>query len=273
MSKVILATITNVKTMVNAWPSKPTTPTNANVIRISKENSANFNVSFNGIFKRPRRLGLWSQRIHLLQLKFIYFHTDHMVGSQRDKEVNEDRKSGGGDKQQRRNRNRSGGNKRQQANKKCKKQRYRDYYIEEHGCRSKRPYKMAKCVASDGSTDSNNCVPTRVKTRKIRFVCPDGSTSRKEVEMVRKCGRNKKSWLGWKSWFSNTSVQRIFFSFFSTSLFCQSKSFNYESVCLIEVYTCYYYNRDTGNIIQQHTPLFIVIYDKNNTTQWMNSQQ
>ena len=42
--------------------------------------------------------------------------------------------------------------------------------------------------------DSNQCVPTRIKTRKIKFVCPDGSTPRKEVEMVRKCGRKKNNW-------------------------------------------------------------------------------
>jgi len=36
---------------------------------------------------------------------------------------------------------------------------------------------------------------TKIKTRKIKFVCPDGSSSRKEVEIVRKCGRKKqKNW-------------------------------------------------------------------------------
>jgi hypothetical protein len=76
--------------------------------------------------------------------------------------------------------------------KKCKKQKYRDYFIEEHGCRSKRPYKMAKCVGPDTSESGNtSCVPTKIKTRKIKFVCPDGTSSRKEVEIVRKCGRKK----------------------------------------------------------------------------------
>ena len=102
-----------------------------------------------------------------------------MVGSQRDKGVNEERRS--------KKRNRNKGRKR---SKKCKKQKYRDYFIEEHGCRSKRPYKMAKCVGPDNS-DSDTCVPTKIKTRKIKFVCPDGSSSRKEVEIVRKCGRKK----------------------------------------------------------------------------------
>merc|ERR1740122_527014 len=76
--------------------------------------------------------------------------------------------------------------------KNAKKQKYRDYFIEEHGCRSKRPYKMAKCVGPDTSESGNtSCVPTKIKTRKIKFVCPDGTSSRKEVEIVRKCGRKK----------------------------------------------------------------------------------
>ena len=109
-----------------------------------------------------------------------------MSGSQRDKA--DDRK------QRTRTRSRNGQGKNRnnrKRSKKCKKQKYRDYFIEEHGCRSKRPYKMAKCVGPDGSTDSNICGPTKIKTRKIRFVCPDGSSPRKEVEIVRKCGRKK----------------------------------------------------------------------------------
>ena len=106
-----------------------------------------------------------------------------MVGSQRDKGVNEE---------QRRNKNRNRNKKGRKRSKKCKKQKYRDYFIEEHGCRSKRPYKMAKCVGPDTSESGNTaCVPTKIKTRKIKFVCPDGTSSRKEVEIVRKCGRKK----------------------------------------------------------------------------------
>ena len=106
-----------------------------------------------------------------------------MAGSQRDKESSP--------KRQRNRKNRKGGKGRRGRNKKCKKQKYRDYYIEEHGCRSKRPYKMAKCVANaDAAPDA--CVPTKIKTRKIKFVCPDGTTARREVEMVRKCGKRKK---------------------------------------------------------------------------------
>lgn len=110
-----------------------------------------------------------------------------MAGSQRDKESSSTSSNRG----RQRNRKQRKGGKGRRRNKKCKKQKYRDYYIEEHGCRSKRPYKMAKCVANaDAAPDA--CVPTKIKTRKIKFVCPDGTTARREVEMVRKCGKRKK---------------------------------------------------------------------------------
>ena len=115
---------------------------------------------------------------------FAKFTAQMPVGSRRSSDEPK-RESG-----RKRNKNRKSGSRR---NKKCKKQRYRDYFIEEHGCRSKKPYKMAKCVGPEGS-DSDQCGPTRIKTRKIKFVCPDGSTPRKEVELVRKCGRKKNNW-------------------------------------------------------------------------------
>ena len=31
----------------------------------------------------------------------------------------------------------------------CRKEKYRDYYIEPNGCRSVKPYKMSNCVGSD----------------------------------------------------------------------------------------------------------------------------
>lgn len=70
---------------------------------------------------------------------------------------------------------------------------------------------MAKCVAASSTDDvsgSNNndnvsiasnvgdeddvCVATKSKKRKIKFVCKDGRQFRKEVKMVRKCGKRKK---------------------------------------------------------------------------------
>lgn len=111
-----------------------------------------------------------------------------MPGSQRDKAATTTPgKPEGGGRNRERNGNRERGQKKK--NKKCKKQKYRDYFIEEHGCRSKRPYKMAKCL----SEGNDECVATKVKTRKIKFVCPDGSSPRKDVEIVRKCGKRKKT--------------------------------------------------------------------------------
>lgn len=76
---------------------------------------------------------------------------------------------------------------RNKRKKKCKKQKYRDYYIDQSGCRSKRPYKMAKCV----SDTSDSCVAKKTKLRTIRFICQNGRNFNKEVEMIRKCGRIK----------------------------------------------------------------------------------
>jgi hypothetical protein len=114
---------------------------------------------------------------------FLKF-AERMPGSQRDREST---RSGS-----RKNHNRSGGSGRG-GKKKCRKQKYRDYFIEEHGCRSKKAYKMARCLGPEGNEDSVVCVPTKIKTRKVKFVCPDGSTPRKEVEIIRRCGRKKKS--------------------------------------------------------------------------------
>jgi hypothetical protein len=77
--------------------------------------------------------------------------------------------------------------------KKCKKQRFRDYFIESNGCRSKRPYKMAKCVASSGAAGST-CVANKTILRKIRFVCKNGRKFKKEVEIIRRCGRAQSAW-------------------------------------------------------------------------------
>ena len=74
--------------------------------------------------------------------------------------------------------------------------------------RSRRPFKMAKCVSASPNDDSNTdnvslgasgagddddvCVATKSKKRKIKFVCKDGRQFRKEVKIVRKCGKRKK---------------------------------------------------------------------------------
>merc|ERR1712223_820145 len=76
--------------------------------------------------------------------------------------------------------------------KKCRKEKYRDYYIEPDGCRSVKPYKMSNCVG--GGRNSDSCTAIKTKPRAVRFVCGDGRKFKKNVVAVRKCGRKKKVW-------------------------------------------------------------------------------
>jgi len=85
-----------------------------------------------------------------------------------------------------------GRSQRQQASKKCRKEKYRDYYIEPDGCRSVKPYKMSNCVG--GGRNSDSCTAIKTKPRAVRFVCGDGRKFKKNVVAVRKCGRKKKVW-------------------------------------------------------------------------------
>ena len=61
--------------------------------------------------------------------------------------------------------------------KKCRKQKYRDYFIEPNGCRSRRPFKMAKCVGAGpgGGSDDGSCVATKIKKRKVKGDDKDAS--------------------------------------------------------------------------------------------------
>lgn len=93
-----------------------------------------------------------------------------------------------------RKRGRSWQSKQRPTSKKCRKEKYRDYYIEPDGCRSVKPYKMSNCVGT------NRCGATKTRARAVRFVCGDGRKYKKNVEAVRRCGRksgksvkNKKS--------------------------------------------------------------------------------
>ena len=70
----------------------------------------------------------------------------------------------------------------------CKKEKYRDYYIEPEGCRSVKPYKMSKCVGSD------KCGAVKSRPRAVRFVCGDGRKFKKTVENVKRCGRKSDYW-------------------------------------------------------------------------------
>jgi hypothetical protein len=51
---------------------------------------------------------------------------------------------------------------------------------------------MAKCVGSG----SDSCVANKTKMRRIKFVCEDGRKFRKEVEIVKRCGKRKENLWG-----------------------------------------------------------------------------
>ncbi|ODN05623.1 Protein slit [Orchesella cincta] len=70
----------------------------------------------------------------------------------------------------------------------CKKEQYKDYYTE-HGCRSRRPLKIAACIGSCGDTC---CTPKRSRRRRVRLICNDGTRYTKDVEIIRKCACSKK---------------------------------------------------------------------------------
>jgi slit protein 2 len=91
-----------------------------------------------------------------------------------------------------RQRKRGRSQRQQQASKKCRKEKYRDYYIEPDGCRSVKPYKMSNCVG--GGRNADSCAAIKTKPRAVRFVCGDGRKFKKNVVAVRKCGRKKKVW-------------------------------------------------------------------------------
>lgn len=87
-----------------------------------------------------------------------------------------------------RKRGRSWQSRQRPTSKKCRKEKYRDYYIEPDGCRSVKPYKMSNCVGE------KSCGPTKTKDRAIRFVCGDGRKYKKSVKAVRRCGRKRDLW-------------------------------------------------------------------------------
>lgn len=70
--------------------------------------------------------------------------------------------------------------------KNCRKEKYRDYYIESDGCRSIKPYKMSNCVGGD------ICGAVKMKKRNVRYVCGDGRKYKKDVDVVRKCGNKRR---------------------------------------------------------------------------------
>jgi len=91
-------------------------------------------------------------------------------------------------KTRKRGRNLKSRNKSRNSDQDCRKEKYRDYYIQTDGCRSVKPYKMAKCLGSD------KCGPVKSQSRTVRFVCSDGRKYKKTVENVKRCGRKSDYW-------------------------------------------------------------------------------
>lgn len=87
------------------------------------------------------------------------------------------------DKRKSRKRGRNLKGRQQSSSGDCKKEKYRDYYIDPDGCRSVKPYKMASCVGSD------KCGAVKSRKRDVRFVCADGRKYKKTVDNVKRCGR------------------------------------------------------------------------------------
>ncbi|KAK5650601.1 hypothetical protein RI129_001630 [Pyrocoelia pectoralis] len=70
----------------------------------------------------------------------------------------------------------------------CRKEQVREYYSE-HGCRSRKPLKMAKCIGGCGTMC---CHARKSKRRKVRLICNDGTRYTKDIDIVRKCACTKK---------------------------------------------------------------------------------
>lgn len=82
----------------------------------------------------------------------------------------------------------------------CNKERFRKYY-EESGCRSLEPIKNAQCngwcgndntpfiINPDGSSTGKNCCckAVKIRQRKVKMICPDGSRRTSIVQIIRKC--------------------------------------------------------------------------------------
>ncbi|XP_069958777.1 protein slit-like isoform X2 [Cherax quadricarinatus] len=65
----------------------------------------------------------------------------------------------------------------------CRKEQFTEYYVE-NGCRSRRPIKNAIC---SGTCGTHCCKPRRTKQRQVRLICNDGTSYKKEIEIIRKC--------------------------------------------------------------------------------------
>ena len=63
------------------------------------------------------------------------------------------------------------------------------------GCRSRKRVTHRQCVGGCGAAASRNnnnnndcCVPKKIKTRRVRVFCADGSSEIAQMPVIRKCG-------------------------------------------------------------------------------------
>ncbi|CAD5219599.1 unnamed protein product [Bursaphelenchus xylophilus] len=76
----------------------------------------------------------------------------------------------------------------------CIKEKFREY-VEEGQCRSVEKIKNARCLGWCGNADANSlnqpmagcCAAVRIKKRKVRLQCLDGTERTKTVDIIRKC--------------------------------------------------------------------------------------
>jgi slit protein 2 len=68
----------------------------------------------------------------------------------------------------------------------CQGIEYREQFVDpKTGCRSRSKVKHRRC---DGNCGNHCCVPKKIKTRKVRLFCKDGTNYIHDMPVIRKCG-------------------------------------------------------------------------------------
>ena len=71
----------------------------------------------------------------------------------------------------------------------CKRIEYKAMYVDpKTGCRSRKKVKHRRC---SGGCGNDCCVPKKIKSRRVRLFCDDGSNHLAQMPVIRKCGCKK----------------------------------------------------------------------------------
>ena len=71
----------------------------------------------------------------------------------------------------------------------CKGTVFKDIYVDpKTSCRTRRQLKYRRC---EGGCGTNCCHPTKIKNRKVKLYCADGSKYIYDLPIIRKCGCKK----------------------------------------------------------------------------------